>query len=55
LRDEALRLCDEVAANRVRGAVVAVAASDWLAIQLYRRETEELFGERTIREEGSVP
>jgi hypothetical protein len=40
--DEAVRCCDELEASRLRGAVTYTAASDWLTIQLYRREAEAL-------------
>ena len=48
LLDEAVRWCEESEASRDRGVVSSVVASDWLTIQLYRREAESLFRDRGI-------
>jgi tetratricopeptide (TPR) repeat protein/tRNA A-37 threonylcarbamoyl transferase component Bud32 len=41
--EESIRLCEEMEASRVEGAVPAVFAADWMTIQIYRREAESLF------------
>jgi tetratricopeptide (TPR) repeat protein len=43
LRDESIRLYEELESRRVDGAVPGVFAADWMTIQLYRREAELVF------------
>jgi hypothetical protein len=40
---ESIHVCTEMDRGRVDGAVLAVFAADWMAIQIYRREVESLF------------
>ena len=40
---ESIHVCTEMDRGRVNGAVPAVFAADWMAIQIYRREVESLF------------
>jgi tetratricopeptide (TPR) repeat protein len=40
---ESIHVCTEMDRGRVYGAVPAVFAADWMAIQIYRRQVESLF------------
>jgi hypothetical protein len=40
---ESIHVCEEMDRGRVDGAVSAVFAADWMAIQIYRRQVESLF------------
>jgi Tfp pilus assembly protein PilF len=40
---QSIHVCEEMDRGRVDGAVPAVFAADWMAIQIYRREVESLF------------
>jgi hypothetical protein len=46
--EESTRLCEEMESRRVGGAVPAVFAADWMTIQIYRREVESLFADRSL-------
>ena len=43
LLKESIRLYEEMESRKVDGAVSGIFAADWMTIQIYRREAEDLF------------